>query len=124
MQDTAFKYKLEVQEGGKVELSVPLPKGTRVAVFVMEESEDDFSDLVLAAQSSLNFWNNPVDRVGAGDSFTGGFLFGYLHDGPAAAVRYGVAISALKQTNPGDLCWVSLEEVERLLEGGGLRIVR
>ena len=65
-----------------------------------------------------------VDRVGSGDSFSGGFLFGYLQDGPAAAVRYGVAVSALKQTNPGDLCWASLEEVERLLEGGGLRIVR
>ena len=65
-----------------------------------------------------------VDRVGAGDSFAGGFLFGYLDDGPAAGVRYGIAISALKQTNPGDLCWASLEEVERLLEGGGLRIVR
>lgn len=65
-----------------------------------------------------------VDRVGSGDSFTGGFLFGYLHDGPAAAVRYGVAISALKQTNPGDLCWATREEIERLLEGGGLRIVR
>jgi len=65
-----------------------------------------------------------VDRVGSGDSFTGGFLFGYLHDGPAAAVRYGVAISALKQTNPGDLCWATREETERLLEGGGLRIVR
>jgi len=65
-----------------------------------------------------------VDRVGSGDSFTGGFLFGYLHAGPAAAVRYGVAISALKQTNPGDLCWATREETERLLEGGGLRIVR
>ena len=60
-QDTAFKYKLNVQEGGKVELSVPLPKGTRVAVLVVEESEADFSDLVLAAQSSLGFWNNPID---------------------------------------------------------------
>jgi len=65
-----------------------------------------------------------VDRVGAGDSFTGGFLFGYLHNGPAAAVCYGVAISALKQTNPGDLCWATRKEAERLLEGGGLRIVR
>jgi len=65
-----------------------------------------------------------VDRVGSGDSFSGGFLFGYLRDGPAAGVRYGVAISALKQTNPGDLCWATREEVERLLEGGGLRIVR
>jgi len=65
-----------------------------------------------------------VDRVGAGDSFTGGFLFGYLDDGPAAGVRYGIAISALKQTNPGDLCWATRKEVERLLDGGGLRIVR
>jgi len=65
-----------------------------------------------------------VDRVGAGDSFTGGFLYGYLTGGPQTGVNYGVAISALKQTNPGDLCWASLKEVERLLEGGGLRIVR
>jgi len=65
-----------------------------------------------------------VDRVGAGDSFSGGFLFGYLQDGPQAAVRYGVAVSALKQTNPGDLCWATREEVERILDGGNLRIVR
>ncbi len=65
-----------------------------------------------------------VDRVGAGDSFSGGFLFGYLQDGPQAAVRYGVAASALKQTNPGDLCWATREEVERILDGGNLRIVR
>ncbi len=65
-----------------------------------------------------------VDRVGAGDSFTGGFLYGYLTRGPEAGVSYGVAVSALKQTNPGDLCWATVEEVERLLEGAGLRIVR
>ncbi len=61
MPQTAFKYELEVQEGGKVELSVPLSKGKWVAVFVVEEREDDFSDLVLAAQSSLDFWDNPID---------------------------------------------------------------
>ena len=65
-----------------------------------------------------------VDRVGAGDSFSGGFLFGYLQGGPEVAVRYGVAVSALKQTNPGDLCWGTREEVERILDGGNLRIVR
>ena len=65
-----------------------------------------------------------VDRVGAGDSFTGGFLYGYLTQGPEAGVSYGVAVSALKQTNPGDICWATVEEVERLLRGGGLRIVR
>lgn len=65
-----------------------------------------------------------VDRVGAGDSFSGGFLFGYLKDGPLSGVRYGVAISALKQTNPGDFCWATRDEVERILDGGNLRIVR
>ena len=64
------------------------------------------------------------DRVRDGDAFFGGFLFGYLRDGPAAGVRYGVAISSLKQTNPGDLCWATREEVERILDGGNLRIVR
>jgi len=61
MPRTAFKYEVEVQESGKVELSVPLSKGTRVAVFVVEEPEDDFSDRVSAAQSSLDFWDNPID---------------------------------------------------------------
>jgi len=65
-----------------------------------------------------------VDRVGAGDSFSGGFLYGYLEEGAATGVRYGVAISALKQTNPGDLVWATNAEVARILEGGNLRIVR
>jgi 2-dehydro-3-deoxygluconokinase len=65
-----------------------------------------------------------VDRVGAGDAFAGGFLFGYMKGGPEMGVQYGVAVSALKQTNPGDLCWATLDEVERLLKGGNLRIVR
>ncbi len=65
-----------------------------------------------------------VDRVGAGDAFVGGFVTGYLLGGPEEAVQYGVAVSALKQTNPGDLCWATREEVERLLKGGGLRIIR
>jgi hypothetical protein len=42
----------------------------------------------------------------------------------ALLLRYGVAVSALKQTNPGDLCWATREEVERILDGGSLRIVR
>ncbi len=65
-----------------------------------------------------------VDRVGAGDAFAGGFLYGWLTDGPEAGVRYGVAISALKQTNPGDLCWATKEECDRLLAGGDMRIQR
>ena len=65
-----------------------------------------------------------VDRVGSGDAFVGGFLYGYLTEGPALGVRFGVGMSAIKQTLPGDLCWASRDEVEHVLGGGGLRIVR
>jgi len=65
-----------------------------------------------------------VDRVGSGDAFAGGFLYGSLREGVAQGVRYGVAVSAIKQTHPGDLVFATREEVDRLLEGGGLRIAR
>lgn len=65
-----------------------------------------------------------VDRVGAGDAFAGGYIFGHMTGGPEMGVRYGAAISSLKQTNPGDLCWATRDEVERVLGGGSLRIVR
>lgn len=65
-----------------------------------------------------------VDRVGGGDNYTAGFLYGYLTDGVAKGVRYGNAFSALKQTSWGDINWTTLEEVEALLKGAGLRISR
>jgi len=58
---TALKYDVEVMEEGRVELRVPLPRGTHVTVFVVEEPASTFDDLVLAAQSNLDFWNNPFD---------------------------------------------------------------
>jgi 2-dehydro-3-deoxygluconokinase len=66
-----------------------------------------------------------VDRVGAGDSFTAGFLYGWLREKDAQkGVRYGNAFAALKHTIPGDLNWCTLEEVENQLKGAGLRISR
>jgi hypothetical protein len=44
-----------------VELQVPFPPGAYVTVFVIEEPADNFSDLISAAQSSLDFWDNPYD---------------------------------------------------------------
>jgi hypothetical protein len=61
MQKVAFKYEVEVKEEGRVELSVPFPSGVRVTVFVIEESGEQFADLVSAARSSLDFWDNPLD---------------------------------------------------------------
>ncbi len=61
MTQAALKYELEVREKGRVELHVPFPVGARVTVFVIEEWADNFSDLASAAQSSLDFWDNPYD---------------------------------------------------------------
>lgn len=58
---TALKYEVEVQDQGIVELHVPFAPGARVVVFVIPEVEDAFDDLVAASESSLDFWDNPLD---------------------------------------------------------------
>jgi 2-dehydro-3-deoxygluconokinase len=65
-----------------------------------------------------------VDRVGGGDSFTAGFLTGYLEDGIDRGVKLGNALAALKHSIPGDLNLSTRDEVEALLKKGGLRISR
>lgn len=66
-----------------------------------------------------------VDRLGGGDSFSAGFIYGKLTKGSyQAAVRYGNAFSALKHTMPSDFNWASLAEVEGLLKGSSLRVAR
>jgi hypothetical protein len=58
---TALKYEAEVQEGGRIEVTVPFSPGDRVVVFVISQPSDDFCDLVSAAQTALDFWDNPYD---------------------------------------------------------------
>ncbi len=59
-----------------------------------------------------------VDRVGGGDSFAAGLIFGLITGRDAeASLRFAVAASALKQTIPGDFNRVSVAEVDRLAEG-------
>ncbi len=53
-----------------------------------------------------------VDRVGAGDAFDAGFLYGYLQSDPALGLDYGCAMAGLKHTIPGDEFVASLQEVE------------
>lgn len=67
-----------------------------------------------------------VDRLGGGDSFSAGFLYGYLSkNNVQAALEYGNAFAALKHTNPGDFNYANLDEVEKLIRGeAGLRIQR
>jgi 2-dehydro-3-deoxygluconokinase len=59
-----------------------------------------------------------VDRIGGGDSFAGGLIYGLVTgQSPEAALRFAVAASALKQTIPGDFNRVSVAEVDRLVQG-------
>jgi len=61
-----------------------------------------------------------VDRVGSGDSFASGLIYGLVTGMPMAeAAEFGVAASALKHTIPGDLNHATLTEVKELMKGDG-----
>jgi len=61
MSHTALRYEVEVKDDGRLELRVPLPSGSHVTVFVVADGDDPQRDLVGAAMSSLDFWDNPLD---------------------------------------------------------------
>jgi 2-dehydro-3-deoxygluconokinase len=66
-----------------------------------------------------------VDRIGAGDAFSGGLIVARLEKrGWDEAVRIATAASALKHSIPGDFCLVTRAEVDQLLRGPSLRVSR
>jgi 2-dehydro-3-deoxygluconokinase len=66
-----------------------------------------------------------LDRVGGGDSFASGFIYGMMElQDPQQAVEYGAAHGALAMTTPGDTTMATLKEVEKLVGGGGARVIR
>jgi 2-dehydro-3-deoxygluconokinase len=66
-----------------------------------------------------------IDRIGGGDSFAGGLIYGLVTGrSPEAALRFAVAASALKQTIPGDFNRVTVDEVDRLAGGDASGRVR
>ncbi|MDE3189121.1 MAG: sugar kinase [Acidobacteriota bacterium] len=66
-----------------------------------------------------------LDRVGGGDSFASGLIYGLLAARPIEwAVQCGVAHGALAMTTPGDTSMATLAEVERAIKGGSARIAR
>ncbi|NLP11024.1 sugar kinase [bacterium] len=65
------------------------------------------------------------DRVGGGDSFASGLVYGFLTGcDPEKAVNYGASHGALAMTTPGDTSMATLKEVEKLMSGGGARVDR
>ncbi|MBN2697985.1 MAG: sugar kinase [Bacteroidales bacterium] len=66
-----------------------------------------------------------LDRVGGGDSFASGLIYGFLTTGdPMEAVEYGAAHGALAMTTPGDTSMATLQEVEKIKGGGSARVER
>ena len=66
-----------------------------------------------------------LDRVGGGDSFASGLIYGFLADLDAqACVEYGAAHGALAMTTPGDTSMATLTEVAALAGGGSARVQR
>jgi 2-dehydro-3-deoxygluconokinase len=66
-----------------------------------------------------------LDRVGGGDSFASGLIYGFLNTNDAQkAVDYGAAHGALAMTTPGDTSMATVNEVEKTMGGGSARVVR
>ena len=66
-----------------------------------------------------------MDRVGGGDSFASGLVYGLMTTGdPEKAVNYGAAHGALAMTTPGDTSMANVSEVEAIMGGAGARVKR
>jgi 2-dehydro-3-deoxygluconokinase len=99
---------------------------SQVAITLRESlsASDNAWSAVLFDAPSRRFYQSQryvirlVDRIGGGDSFAAGLIYGALTGRELdSALRFAVAASALKQTIPGDFNRVSLAEVDRLLAG-------
>lgn len=65
-----------------------------------------------------------VDRLGAGDAMAAGLIHGMLEGDFKKGIDLGAAMGALKHTIPGDIPWITAEEIEAVLQGHGLRVRR
>ncbi len=82
-------------------------------------ADGEFHDAVLRENLEI------YDRVGGGDSFASGVIYGLMEGKSAAqAVNYGAAHGALAMTTPGDTTTASLKEVEKVMKGGTARVDR
>ena len=99
---------------------------TRVAITLRESisASDNLWSAMLYDNGESYFSNtypiHIVDRVGGGDSFGAGLIYGYLQKmSPREALEFAVAASCLKHSIPGDFNLVSVDEVYSLIRNGG-----
>lgn len=103
--------------------------GVRLVAITLREShsasDNGWSALLWEATTgrlhrSQHYDLRVIDRIGGGDSFAAGLIYGLVTGRtPDASLRFAVAASALKHTIPGDFNRVSVDEVDRLGKGDG-----
>jgi 2-dehydro-3-deoxygluconokinase len=96
---------------------------------VVSASRNDWSAVCFADGALYRSAERPgleiLDRVGGGDSFASGLIYGLLTGfGPRVALEYGAAHGALAMTTPGDTSMATLAEVEALVGGASARVQR
>ena len=119
--DTA-KYK---ELGDKVLAAYPDMK--MIAITLRESHSADWNDWAACLNDGKQFYlskkyeiRDIVDRVGGGDSFAGGLIYGLNHyEDKQSALEFAVAASCLKHSIPGDFNRVSVQEVTTLMGGDG-----
>ncbi len=103
------------------------PNIKRVAITLRESKSANHNDWSACLYNGKDFFlsrkyaiTDIVDRVGGGDSFGGGLIYGLnTYDDEKTALEFAVAASCLKHTIPGDYNRVSAAEVESLMKGSG-----
>ena len=103
------------------------PNLKRVAITLRESKSADRNDWAACIYDGKEFYvsrkyeiTDIVDRVGGGDSFSGGLIYGLLtYEKQSDALEYAVAASCLKHTISGDYNRVTVAEVTALMKGSG-----
>lgn len=123
----AGKLDTDLYESLAKRVMAEYPNVSRVAITLRESksaNDNDWSaclyngkEFILSRKYAIT---DIVDRVGGGDSFSGGLIYGLnAYDNDAEALEFAVAASCLKHTIPGDYNRVTIKEVETLMHGSG-----
>lgn len=118
-------------EGLTIDIAAELRDRFDIALVVLSEGDQGAVAHDGEAHIHEAYEVEAIDRVGAGDAFAAGFLFGYLYDGrpmehpesmlakPLGTVdrglAFGLALAALKHTHHGDISWCTREDVLNLV---------
>jgi 2-dehydro-3-deoxygluconokinase len=115
--------------GGVAESAESLAKRFELSAVAITSLRENPVAAIVAADGKIHtaprYEVEVVDRIGAGDAFSGGLIVSRLETrGWDEAVRFATATSALKHSIPGDFCLVTRNEVDQLLRGASLRVSR